>query len=247
MSVEGSSARAVVDQLLRDPPLVHQMGGDGGAPPGVWSTDRSCYDFLASHCRPGARTLETGLGVSTALFARLGCVHTCLTPNQSEVDRLRAYCDRTAIPLDQVRFVVGDSASTLPGLPVEDLDVVLLDGSHGFPVPMIDWFYGASHLRPGGLLVLDDIHLPAVAMLVGHLTSDPRWPVEDRTAKWAAFRRTTAGSLSEDWWLQPFAQHPDRLGPLLARRAPRLARASRPVIDAVRRWRTRRQAGTSPS
>ena len=29
------------------------------------------------------------------------------------------------------------------------LDVVFVDGGHGFPVPMIDWFYGAGRLRRG--------------------------------------------------------------------------------------------------
>ena len=52
-------------------------------------------------------------------------------------------------------------------LPPEPLDFVLIDGGHGFPTPMLDWFYGAGRLRRGGVAVFDDVQLPAVAMLVG--------------------------------------------------------------------------------
>src|SRR5205807_161985 len=59
--------RAVVERLLADPPRVHE---ELHAPPdvGVWLTERECYELIADRVTPGARTLETGLGVSTALF-----------------------------------------------------------------------------------------------------------------------------------------------------------------------------------
>ncbi|MBV8295950.1 MAG: hypothetical protein JO085_03865, partial [Acidimicrobiia bacterium] len=92
----------------------------------------------------------------------------------------------------------------LPRLRIDDLDLYLIDGAHGFPTPMIDWFYGARLLRRGGVVVLDDRQLPAVAALIDYLDADPRWRAIDRTGKWAAFERLTDGSLAEEWCDQPF-------------------------------------------
>jgi hypothetical protein len=99
----------------------------------------------------------------------------------------------------------------LPGLPGEQLfDVVFIDGNHGFPAPVIDWYYAGSRLRLGGLLVIDDVTLPAVSHLCAFLDRDPRWAVDQRTKKWIAYRRVTAGGLRQDWYEQPFYRAPRR-------------------------------------
>ena len=61
----------MVERLLADPPRVHEEL-NAPADLGVWLTERECYEFIADRVRAGARTLETGLGVSTALFLALG-------------------------------------------------------------------------------------------------------------------------------------------------------------------------------
>ena len=196
---------AVVDRLLADPPLVHNMSFDENPDVGVWSTDESCYRFLAAVSRPGMPTLETGSGLSTALFALVGTNHTCVTPGAVEVERLRAYCRDRDISLDTIAFEVERSEIALPRLSGgHPLDLVLIDGSHGHPMPTIDWFYGASRLRRGGILVVDDVHLCGVRRLVDVLDADPRWAILRRSEKWAAYERQSEGSLSEDWFQQPF-------------------------------------------
>ncbi len=189
---------------------------------GVWSTDESCYRFIAEHCPPGARTLETGSGLSTVLFAALGAEHICCTAAQEEADRILAHCGHRGIAVDTVRFEVGSSHQTLPLLERADLerDLVLIDGSHAFPLPVVDWFYAAALLRAQGALVLDDVDLPAVRLLVGFLEQDPRWSPLAGTAKWRAWRREQGGPLAEDWTEQPFyLERRDRLR-RLARKFP---------------------------
>src|SRR3977135_1927145 len=101
----------IVDALLAGPPAVHiELGNPEG---GVWRTDRDCYEFLAEACGPGARTLETGLGISTALFLLLGAHHTCVTPFQSEADRLLAYCRDRRIATDRFELILGRSDQVL--------------------------------------------------------------------------------------------------------------------------------------
>ena len=200
---------SLVDRLVADPPLVHNMSFDEDPEVGVWSTDESCYRFLATVCEPGAATLETGSGLSTALFALIGTSHVCVTPGAIEVERLQAYCRARNIPLDTVRFEIERSEVALPRLADgHPLDLVLIDGSHGHPMPTIDWFYGATRLRRGGILVVDDVHLSGVRRLVEVLEADPRWALLRRSEKWAAYERQSEGSLSEDWFQQPFLQEP---------------------------------------
>lgn len=193
----------LLDRVLSDSPQVHP-GAEG--PQGeVWSTDRSCYELLARECPPGTRTLETGLGVSTALFAGWGCAHTCVVPFPDEVERLQAYCVERGIATDQVQFEVAPSDEALPRLAREELDVVLIDGNHGFPAPVIDWYYGATRLRDGGLVVFDDLQLPHVSQtVIPFLEADSRWSLVQREWKWAAYRRVGTWQPGEEWFNQRF-------------------------------------------
>ena len=228
---------AVVTEVLADPPVAHYLTFDdlrSGQLTGVHSTDEDCYRFLASHCRPGWRTLETGSGVSTVLFAAWACEHRCITPLQEEVDALMEYCRTHAISTEHLAFDAVRSDLALTRIPESDpaLDAVLIDGGHGFPTPMIDWFYGAGRLRRGGILVVDDLQLPAVKVLCSFLNVDNRWRLLHRTSKWAAYERRGEGSLSEDWFDQQFYRMPgSRIRPV-GRREAQVRRILRPIRRA---------------
>lgn len=225
-----------MSRLLADPPLVHYMSqrdADAGTLTGVWSTDESCYRFLADLCKPGYRTLETGAGISTVLFAAWRTLHTCVAPGQEEIDAIVAFCNDRAIPTDTVTFVAEPSDRGLPDLPGDgsDFDVVLIDGCHGFPAPIIDWYYGAGRLRVGGVVLIDDLHLPAVDVLDRFLVLDPRWKELSRDAKWVAYERHSEGSVCEEWFMQPFYTQPgarqivkERAAALVRARSERLRR-----------------------
>jgi len=216
-----SAAPTLVDRLLADPPVVHAMAEGAGAELGLWSTDRDCYLLLAESVGPGALTLETGSGLSTVLFTAAGARHHCVTPSREEAERIIGYCEAHGISVDRLRFEIGASDEVLPRLPEHvRFDVVLIDGNHGFPVPMIDWYYAGSRLKPGGLLVLDDVALPAVAYLCSFIDRDPRFTLHRRTAKWVAYRAVTGGSLRQDWFEQRFYTSPAPAGiAAFARRA----------------------------
>jgi hypothetical protein len=187
--------------VIRDPPRVHAYAG---AEAGVYGTEVDCYEFLAQHAVPGARTLETGLGMSTALFALWGTEHTCVVAEQ-EVDVLRAWADERAIDLSHTTFEVGMSDEVLPRLEPTELDLVFVDGGHAFPMAIVDWYYTAGRLREGGIVVFDDIQLASVRLgLFEFIDADPRWTPIARTGKWAACVRHAAGSLREAWDDQPF-------------------------------------------
>jgi hypothetical protein len=69
---------------------------------------------------------------------------------------------------------------------------------------MIDWYYGAGKLRRGGVVVIDDLQLPAVEVLDRFLTLDPRWNEISRSPEWVAFERQSEGPVAEDWVMQSF-------------------------------------------
>ena len=196
----------IVARLAADPPVVHGIWDETGTrvDTGLWSTDVDCYELIAERCDNTSRTLETGLGLSTALLAALGARHTCVTYSQEEVDRLKAYCAAHDISTSTLTFAIGLSDAVLPTLDPTPLDLVLIDGGHGFPTPVIDWFYGAARLVKGGVVVIDDLQLPAPLMLADYLRQDNRWRECGGSGKWTAFERRSEGSLSEDWWAQKF-------------------------------------------
>jgi hypothetical protein len=182
---------------LADPPRVHPW-----APAGVFSTDRAFYYYLRSVLRPTDRTLEIGVGVSSVIFALAGVRHTAFFLDASEGDVLAEWFDRKQIRND-IELVAGPSQLTLPVFePEAPLDVIFVDGNHGFPFPMLDFFFAARWLREGGLFLLDDIPLPAPGMLYAVLAHDKRWRLEERTRQWAAFRLLVSYPLDQEWCAQ---------------------------------------------
>lgn len=206
MSGSLASRLASVDRLLADPPVVHPMDTSATPQMGVWSTDEAAYRFLAERCPPGTRTIETGSGLSTVLFAALRTDHICCTPGLEEKDRILDYCKAHDLPVDGLRFELGSSHESLPRLQAAgtQVDVALVDGCHGFPLPIVDWFYVGAMLRDEGVMVIDDVELPAVRTLLAFVGRDPRWRRIAGSSKWVAFERTGSGPMVEDWTGQPF-------------------------------------------
>ncbi len=204
MDVDDEVARrlAWVDRVLDAPPAIHP-DADNGA---VWSTGRGCYRFMADHVDHGSRTLETGAGLSTVLFAAWGCEHLAIVPSQDQAAVIAEYCTKQEISQEGLRFDLRPSETALPELAGStELDLVFIDGCHGFPMPIIDWFYGAGLLRRGGVVVFDDVQLPQVKLLIDtFIDPDERWHRLAATKKWAAYRRLSAGPLSEEWTSQRF-------------------------------------------
>lgn len=198
-STTPAERRADLDRVHADPPSVH-----GAAPGGVWKTAVDAYEFLADHIPADAHTLETGLGISTVLFGRWSAKHTCVVPDAAEVESVKAYAADRDIAFDHVSFEVGTSDDVLPGLQLDPIDVFLIDGGHGFPHPAIDWYYGGRFLRDGGIVVIDDVQLPAVHdHLVTVLDADPRWECLGGDWRWRAYRKLGDFPLGEEWTNQP--------------------------------------------
>jgi hypothetical protein len=212
-----------IADLDRDPPPVHD-----GAPTGVWAAAHDCLEFIGRRVHPGTRTLETGCGATTIIFAAAGAQHTAVFLNESEGAAVTTWCGRHGIDLGTVTLRAGSSSAVLPTLDPGPLDLVMVDGCHGFPFPQLDWYYAAAHLVDGGILIVDDTQLAAPYELRRYLEHDPRWERLHVGSQWVAFKRLGQGSLDEEWTDQPF-HRPAALRVADARRKARgvLGRAKR--------------------
>lgn len=187
--------------LLDDPPKIHEYKGQLM----VWSLLRSVLDFIDAHVNERSKTLETGSGLSTILFALKGGSHLCITPSQLEVDRIRDYCKQHEVSLQHVNFRVDLSENVLPELGAEDLDLALIDGGHGFPTPFMDWYFISSKLKTGGILIVDDIGIWTGRILKEFLLSEPEWKlIEPFADKTAIFVKEQNYRPSKEWDEQPY-------------------------------------------
>ena len=78
-----------LDELLRAEPKIHR---DESGHPYSWQLSNDVLRFIDAHVREGSKTLETGAGVSTVLFALKGASHVCIVPFQEEVASIKAFC-----------------------------------------------------------------------------------------------------------------------------------------------------------
>src|SRR5262245_6844522 len=143
-------------EVLNDPPKPHQ---DGEGEWIVWGLNEEALRFIYENVQDDWVTLETGCGLSTVAFALKGSRHTVIAPAPQEFEITKAYCSARGISTSQINFVSEPSQKVLPHLETEPLDLVLIDGGHGFPTPYLDWFFTAGKLKKGGLLLIDDVRL----------------------------------------------------------------------------------------
>lgn len=216
-------AQMDLEALLERPPSLHS---DAAGRPTSFSLSAAGLRLIAGLAGPGARTLETGNGVSTLVFALRGSEHTCVTPDAGSVELTRRWCADNGVSLDRVRFELGPSQAVLPRLVADPLDLVLIDGGHGFPIPFLDWVHTAGRLRVGGVVVVDDTQIWTGHVLRRFLLEEPGWELlADLRPRTAAFRRTAGGDPVREWIDQPYVVARDPLAPwrLRAVRAARMA------------------------
>jgi predicted O-methyltransferase YrrM len=165
-------------------------------------------------------TLETGSGGSTIVFAAAGCRHTAISPARDEHERVRAWCAARGIATEHVTFLAEPSHVALQRMwEPAPLDLVLVDGAHGFPHPALDWFLTAPHLRVGGHVLIDDAFLPSVSEVVRYLDASPAWQMVATPGYRTVVFRKDAEGIPFDWVGSRFDRRP-RFGYLPLRRRP---------------------------
>lgn len=198
-----------IAELLKNQPRLHS--NESGLV--NYGIEPRLVPHLERLVRPGSRTLETGSGISTIVFLALGAKHRAVSPDPGEPERIRAYCTEHGISTASYTHIVARSEEYLPTLQEQpELDLVLVDGDHAFPIPCIDWFYATRLLKKGGIAIVDDIQLWTGRILADFLSGDDAWEPLDRTSRFAVYRlKTDARQALSRWWgQQPYVlEHSD--------------------------------------
>jgi hypothetical protein len=224
---------------------------------GAGTVNRAVLLALARHCKETggvARSAETGAGRTTLLLSHLSRSHVVFADESGEsVSRTRS---SALLRADTVTFVEGPTQVTLPGHVFDaPLQVVLLDGPHGYPFPDLEYFHFYPHLAPGGLLVLDDTRIPTVGRMLDILKADAMYHLAEVVRDTAFLRRTSAPAVDphgDGWWLQGYNRreyelvsgvgtHDGRVGRLLRRISDATPQAAKDAVpDSIRRVLLRR-------
>lgn len=186
-------AERLTDRLRSRPTAIH---GEEE----YWGLAWEALEWLERELEPGMTTLETGAGSSTVVFAAAGTAHHAVTPDPAEETRIRSLCESLGISSSRVTFHIGPSHEVLSSFDVPPLDLVLVDGAHGFPYPILDWWLTAPRVKVGGRVLLDDAYMPPVTAILDGLASDPAWSVEAPISfRTAVLRRRGDGIPPFDW------------------------------------------------
>lgn len=168
-----------------------------------WALSEAALARLARAVDTESVTAETGAGASTILLGGVAREHHCFTLESDEADRIRAEAAGLGVALSSVQFHLGDSAHVVPSTTLPALDVLLLDGAHAFPYPVVEWYYLGRFLSVGGLLGLDDIWMASVRILLDFLVAEPGWKLLAQDGQTAWFERLPlaySASVYPDGW-----------------------------------------------
>jgi precorrin-6B methylase 2 len=149
---------------------------------------------------PFRSSVETGCGGSTIVLSHASDRHIAFAIEGSDatITELRKQNDLRS---ENVTFVEGETKDTLPAYQFEtELDLVLLDGPHAYPLPQIEFAYLFPRIRLGGWLVVDDIQIPSVYELFKFLEEESSVVLEEVAVRTAFFRRVSASDHGPDGW-----------------------------------------------
>ncbi|HVN27329.1 MAG TPA: class I SAM-dependent methyltransferase [Candidatus Binataceae bacterium] len=185
-----TSASAIHDNILRAYQTRTLMGEDGALHklrPGAVSYERG--EFLAQMVsRAGAKTtLETGCGSGlSAMFILESIIgngagpgaHVIMDPEQdSFFQGMGKRLIKDAGAWEYVEFHQERSQIVMPRLWSESriFDAVYIDGDHKFDGVFCDAYYAHRLLKPGGIVVIDDVWMDAVYLACHFLEESYRY------------------------------------------------------------------------
>jgi hypothetical protein len=209
-----------LEEIYRDKPRIHFKETE--LPLQTDFLDLHCYgiplltaQFIHETLQSDWVTLEIGCGITTLIFMLKGCHHTCITPYQHEAQGILEYARRRNIKVEDMNFIIGESQEVLPTALFSPLDFVFIDGKHAFPWPVIDFYYAARWLKPGGIIGMDDSDMESVNIVCRFMDSDPHWLFVKSCGTSAQFFRNINNDFNKAVWNeQPFITNSYQKSPI---------------------------------
>jgi hypothetical protein len=194
----------LLDELVSE---IAQLPGDwhaGGTVSG------KVLGAIARHAgeRDVACSVETGCGKTTLLFSHLSANHKVFAVEIGDNRSVSVVRDSPLLNWSTVELIEGPTQLTLPKHTfAQKLQLVLIDGPHGYPFPEMEYYYLYQHLDKNALLIVDDIHIPTIHRLFEFLREDEMFRLLEIVDNAAFFRRTEVPLFDPEgdgWWLQEF-------------------------------------------
>jgi predicted O-methyltransferase YrrM len=153
------------------------------SPVGIDAAQASALSDLVSSAG-AVSTIETGfaLGLSAAHIAigllrseQPGVQHVAIDPTERSLwgNAGVRLLERAGLS-DVVELLEEDSHVALPSLLREErsFDLAFVDGGHHFDAVLIDLYWLTRLVKPGGLVVIDDMWMPAVRLAVAYVEAN---------------------------------------------------------------------------
>ena len=114
---------------------------------------------------------ETGAGKTTLLFSHLSANHLVFAIDEGK--SLSQVRNSPLFKAHDVTFIEGLTQETLPAYHFQHkLQFALIDASHAYPFPDLEYFYFYPQIESGGLLLVDDIKIPTVRRMFEIIQAD---------------------------------------------------------------------------
>ena len=156
-------------------------------------------------------TAETGCGRSTILFSNISKNHIafCIDDHDYKDQSSVLYFEDSEMGVkDRVTWEFGPTQQTLPHYTHNfQYDCVLIDGPHGYPFPDMEYYFFYPHIKPGGYLIIDDIHIPSIGRMADILQEDAMWNFVTLISTTAVLQRTEAKetpTFGDHWWTEDY-------------------------------------------
>jgi predicted O-methyltransferase YrrM len=223
-------AQELLERLRRERSSLYQRGhilGQTGQRFDVWPSGLTADsgEFLRQLAKKekASRALETGfaLGLSASFLIEgmlestpdAKVTHVAVDPFQNDSWDNAGLCTLEQLgAADLSRLIQNDSLLALPKLIAsgETFDFGFVDGSHLFEHIFCDTLFMSRLVRPGGLVVLDDMWMPATKVAVEYFTRNMGFthenPGDTSPGKRFAVLRLPAQPLDRPWdHFVPFA------------------------------------------
>jgi predicted O-methyltransferase YrrM len=223
-----ADVRRYVDRLYEQG---HVQGEDGSCttidPHALAEVDaREIRDLAVSE--GVGTTLEVGLGLGLGTLSlcaallevgRPDAQHVVVESFPSDFGGAGARTVRAAGVEDLVEYVHEESQLALPRFAGEGrcFDLALVDGDHRFDGVFLDLCFADRLVRPQGLVIVDDLWMPAIRLAVSYVTRNLGWELlpaaMTRAFNWRRFRNLPGRRLrgvGDIAVLRRPAQRPDR-------------------------------------
>lgn len=170
---------------------------------------QTCAKYALDVNKDGPVVIETGAGLSTLIFLASGAKKVIsIAPDYSLKDRMLEWCNKNGLSTENLDFVIDYSEIALPNIVLQKdpfVDMVLIDGGHGWPTVFVDFCYGNYALKKGGIIAIDDNQLYSISEIVNFLASQEGFVLlECINNKLAFFRKEYETRLLPNFGGQPY-------------------------------------------